>query len=151
MSAISIVMADAIVTALNTPQSPPFIFEFEAQRRAAPFTIEELHELTDLKVLVFPGSVSAERIDRKRFKRTYKPVISILKALEGSDDASRLAQSNLLVELVEQIESCIEVADVGYSFYGFDQEQDREPYNAGIMQSTKAFATAIILVYQHIS
>ncbi len=147
MSSVRVDLADAIVDLLNDGGNQ-FILTFVAQRKSAPLTAIELSELKDLSVLVFTGSSKLERVTRGSYGKTYKPIVAIQRLLTDETPEGNEAIVDQLEELVEQIEAVLEDEDLAdLSFVGFDDEQDREAYNAEALQNLSFFTTAIQLEY----
>lgn len=147
MSSKSVELADAIVASLNDEDNE-FVLTFDAKRRAAPFTINEIEELKTLQVSVFTGSVKAERTIRAGFAKTYRPVVALQQKLGGETDEVNLAIADKITELSEQIVEHLGELDLAeLSFAAFDEEQDREQYNAEALRDLGVYAVAIGLEY----
>lgn len=147
MSSKSVELANAIVGALND-DATSFVLNFQAKRRAAPLTERELDDEPGLTVSVFTGAKKAERVTRGSYQRNYKPIIAIQRKLDGGTYEANLILADKLEQLSEQIETRLEDEDLAdLSFVGFDEELDREPYNAEAMRDLGFFAVAITLEY----
>lgn len=147
MASKSVELRDAIADLLNDDDND-FAMAFEALPRTAPLTETEVGELQTVGVYVFTGSVKAVRVQRRRFERTYKPVIAVYHPLNRPNETLNLELTNQLQELIEQIEAVVEDSDLAdLSFVGFDEEEDREPYNAEAARTLSFFASAITLEY----
>lgn len=137
-------LADALVDLLNDEENE-FVLQFEAAKRSAPLTAIELRKADGVQVFVFTGSSKSERVERKRFSKTYKPVISIQRALKEATAESAEAVVEQLNELVEQIEEKIEGTSslAGLSLESLDDDQDREAYNVEALADMNFYATTI--------
>lgn len=149
MSAKSIELADAIAAHLNDND---FEFQFEARRRHAPLSSEELEKLKGVLILVFAGPVALERVTRGRFKRTYKPIIAIHRRLNGASLEANEVLADKLVELTEQIAESLEDTDMEAGgepliLNSFSDEQDNDLYSAEAMQTANIFIHATRLEY----
>lgn len=143
----SVELADAIVGLLNDPTND-FSFEFTAERRSAPLTTEELSELSNVKVYVFTGTTAKERLTRAQFQVRYKPIVVVQRPLDGTSQSGEQQSVDQLETLVEEIENVITDEDQGsLHFVGFDEENDRDPYDALALADLKVFARAITPEY----
>lgn len=147
MSSKSVELADAIVAALNDPTNG-FVLTFEARRRAAPFHVSEIEQLSTLNVSVFTGSVKSERSTRASFAKTYKPFVAVQQKLGGASDEDNLAIADKITELSEQIVELLEQEDLaGLSFVATDDEQDREQYSSEALRDLNVYTVAIGFEY----
>jgi hypothetical protein len=143
MSAKNVELADAIVDLLNEEVFP---IPFHAHRKVVPF--DDVQDIREVQVVVFTGPVAAVRITRGEFQRTYKPTVAVLQKIEPGDESTQLLQCDGLQNLVALIEERLTDEDlVDLTFQGFDEEQDRDPYNVEMLKALGAFATAITLTY----
>jgi hypothetical protein len=149
MASESVALSEDIVAKIN--EKTDYILSFEAIRRAVPFN--NIEEIAQLKVVVFDGPRAAERTGRAgstfALTRTYKPSVAVLKKRQTGGEESRLAETDQLQQLVEEIEDQLEDEDFASKvFIGFDEEQDRDPYNFDLLREQGAFVTQIVLQYQ---
>jgi len=152
MSSKTVELAAAIVDLLNREpegDEEEFVLQFDAQRQHAPLTAFELVELDEVRVSVFTGSTKSERVERKRFSKSLKPIVAVQRGLNLETPEANVAMVDKLQELVEQIEARIasesQLAEM--SFEGFEEDQDREPYSPEVMSTLNAFVSAIQLEY----
>lgn len=147
-------LADAIVDLLNDDDND-FSEEFEATRQAVP--ISDPLKLQTLTVTVFAGTKSSTRRTRGGFEHTYKPIIAVQKKISQNDDATRKAESDELMLLVDEIEALVEDEErieaveesQELSFQGFDEAtQDEEVYNSLLLREQGVFAKPIVLQFQ---
>lgn len=153
----SVELAEALTALLNDKDQAVgvlggdgYSMPFEAKRRAAPFTVTELEELKVVQVAVYTGAQSRERQTRGKYRHTYKPIISIQQYADGRSEADVLTKVDALEGLVEEIYTVLEKSDLdlaGLSFLAFDDEEDREAYNADALKTLKVFVTDIELEY----
>lgn len=151
MIAKTVELSEAIVAAINSHEGlVAYEVAFFAERRSVPF--DNVKDLAGLRVVVFDGVKSAERTGRSgtanAFTRTYKPTIAVLQKIPSTSDGDRktLIDRNQIV--VEQIEDVLEDLDLaGLTFVGFDEEQDRDPYNVETLKANGCFVVAIGLEY----
>jgi hypothetical protein len=147
MSSKNVELADAIVEKLNDGTTT-FEFAFEAVRREAPYSSKELEDLSEVVVSVFTGSVKAERVTRRRYSKTYKPAVVIQRYLNGGTEEANQALVAQLHTLAEQIETVLEPEDFAdLSIVGFNEEQDRPPYNLEMLMDNNVFHVAIVPEY----
>lgn len=137
-------LAQAIVDWLNDP-ARNFSITFRAERRAIP--IERAEELATVKVSVFAGTTKAERISRAEFQKTFRPVVAIQKRVMAASESQRLEEYDNLIALVDEIQNALINDYTGYSFVGFDNEQERDSYAVQALREHGCFATAIVLEY----
>jgi hypothetical protein len=113
--------------------------------------VEQAERLTAPKVFVFAGAISTERRAQRgsqRFKHTYKPVVHIVRKLDGGSEEANLYIVDQGHELVAQLESVLGAVELAsLHFISFEQGQSREPYNAEAMSALNVFATSITLEY----
>lgn len=149
MSAKTVDLSLAIVELLKLHEG--FVPTFIPERRTVPY--DKVEQLNDLRVVVFDGPKAAERTGRagagREFTRTYKPTVAVLKKLAASNESVRQSQSDELQSLVGQIEEVL-LADfdaLGLTFIGFDEEQERDPFNIEMLKGLSCFAVATTLEY----
>jgi hypothetical protein len=134
----------AIVDKLNDTANS-FSLAFEAKRRAVPFLPQD-KEIKQLQVAVFAGSKSSGINERGGNLKAYKPVIHVIKQLSSGDDAVRLEEVDQLIELVGEIESVAGTDLAGCGFMRFDEEQERDAYNAELLKAG-CFSVPIVLEF----
>ncbi len=143
----SVDLADAIVALLNDEDNS-YSLPFQAERRAAPFSVNELENLKEVQVAVFTGAKKSERVTRESFAKTYRPIVAVTQYLDANDRDVEQAQADKLEQLVEEIEDILEDEDlVDLSFVSFDEESDRAPFSDEALQNLRVFVTAITLEY----
>ncbi len=154
MSSKNVELADAIVELLNRPNSTeeePYEFSFEATRKALPLTESELEGLKEVVVMVFTGSVKAERRVQRgdaAFKRTYKPIVVIQRRLTEPTEEANLVIADKLMQLSDQLSERLlgkELKDL--HFIGFDDGQDRQEYSTEMMRDYGVFSVARTFEY----
>lgn len=154
MSSKNVELADAIVELLNRSQAAeeePYEFSFSAVRKAMPLTESELENLQTVEVMVFTGSVKAERRVQRgpaAFKRTYKPIVVIQRRLAEGTEEANLAIADKLIKLSDQVSARLlgrELKDL--HFIGFDDAQDRQEYNVEMMRDYGVFSVVRTFEY----
>ena len=99
---VSIQLADALVTRLNTPGEPGFSQSFTAVRRYVP--VFDLEKASGIQVTVVPKSSEVSRASRGSSFFDCAADIAVQKKVSGDLDADELDN---LMALVEEIIDCV--------------------------------------------
>jgi hypothetical protein len=120
---------------------------FCAQHRVTPELRAEC--LDELTVSVFSGPVEGVQVARRRFRRTYRPLIAIQQRLPAGDETATRAEVTALMALVAEIEARLESTEGelvdGCVFTGY-MSGGRESYGVTTAQAG-VFSTVIELSY----
>lgn len=141
-------LADAIVIWIN--EGGGYVQDFTARR--VPSLYIDIKNLTTLQVVVYDGARASTRSTRASYERTWKPVVAVLKKLDSGNETERLAEVDVLTELVEQLEQRLEnttLADLVHE--SFNEEQDADPFNLESLKQQGCFAASIQLTYMTVS
>jgi hypothetical protein len=139
-------LMDEITAWLNQPvQQSQLSQSFNAKRQNLPISI--LEDSNDLRVTVFPGPRTLDRIGRNRHARTFQVFVAIQKKIVAHNETEQIAAEDELLDLSQEIEELLRDAQFTDVARLDETETSLAPFLPDELDNANQFSSVVSLTY----